>query len=387
MRRMNDTPYSRISQALQSGGPEAALAAAAAAVSASDRPHELFDVRLMQARLKLGLPVGDATPLDDLAEPVRTAMEDAYLEACREVGHLLLSAGRLRESWMYLRPVGDKEPVARKLEELAANSDDTQAVLELALHEGLHPRLGFELVLKQYGLCNAISMYDGAMHARAPAERKAVARLLVDTITADLTRSIQAAIERKEGACPSGSTISQLVSDRPWLFENDDYHVDTSHLGAIVRFALVFEDREDLEKAWNLTEYGRRLSPHYQYPGSEPFAETYAAHGLFYAASLGRQVEEALEYFGQRAQSLADTESAAAAADAYVALLVRVGRLRDAFDAASRLMPPGQRGLGLAPSLLVLAQKAAALDCLVELTRDRGDVVGYVTALVEQASP
>ena len=65
--------------------------------------HELFDARLAQSRHRLGLPIDKAANLDDLPEPIRTNVEQAYLSACREVGQLLLERGRFQEGWMYLR--------------------------------------------------------------------------------------------------------------------------------------------------------------------------------------------------------------------------------------------------------------------------------------------
>ena len=52
--------------------------------------HELFDARLMQSRRRLGLPLDRRGSLDELPEPLRTKTEAAYLDACREVGQLLL---------------------------------------------------------------------------------------------------------------------------------------------------------------------------------------------------------------------------------------------------------------------------------------------------------
>ena len=61
------------------------------------------------------------TPIDEVEEPLRSQLEAAYLAACREVGELLLEAGRLREAWMYLRPAGDKLAVRRQLARLTAD--------------------------------------------------------------------------------------------------------------------------------------------------------------------------------------------------------------------------------------------------------------------------
>src|SRR5262245_50619666 len=115
---------------IASGGPQAVFARLAEGLKADKKYHELFDARLMEARHKLGLPVILTSSLDDLPEPQRTQVENAYLEACREVGGLLLADGRVREAWMYLRPAGEKAAVATALEKLEPAEENVQEVIE-----------------------------------------------------------------------------------------------------------------------------------------------------------------------------------------------------------------------------------------------------------------
>ena len=113
--------------------------------------------------------------------------------------------------------------------------------------------------------------------------------------------SLVADITQQQGKPPTETTIAGLVADRDWLFANDNYHVDTTHLSSIVRFALLVEDHEVLRLATDLTEYGRRLTAQFQYPGDEPFADTYPASALFFHAQLGEGVDEAVRVFAERA--------------------------------------------------------------------------------------
>jgi hypothetical protein len=348
----------------------------------AEQYHELFDLRLLEARIELGLPAILTKGLDDLEEPLRTRMEDRYIEACREVGHLLLAGGRVREAWMYLRPVGDRAAVAAALEKLTPQ-DNAEQLIEVALYEGVNPRLGFELVLKNYGLCNAITTYDAQMHQRPKAERQEVAALLVRHIHADLTRSLTDYIGKRQGKPPQETTIAGLVADRDWLFDDNEYHIDTSHLAAVVRFALIIDEADILRLAIDLTEYGRRLSSLFQYPGQEPFVETYPTHALFFRALVGEQVDDALNYFRGRAEALADADQGYWAAEVYVALLARLGRLDEAFDTAAKFLAGG-RTSGFAPSLLELAQRSGNYARLLEVSRQRGDVLGFTMALAEQ---
>ncbi|HEY1601203.1 MAG TPA: hypothetical protein VGG64_16490 [Pirellulales bacterium] len=342
--------------------------------------HELFDARLMEARHTLGLSVIMTSSLDDLPEPVRTKMEDAYLAACREVGELLLSHGRVREAWMYLRPVGDRAAVARSLEQIPRDAENYEEIIEVALYEGACPRLGFEYVLAHYGTCNAITLFDGQMHNRPKSDRQEVAALLINHLHGELLRNVKADIARREGAEPEDTSLAALVANRPWLFENDNYHVDTTHLAAVVRFALSCDDKQALRTALDLTEYGRRLSSQYKFPGQEPFADTYPAHALFFQGLLDENVDAAIRFFRERA----DAAEEAGPAEVLIALLARAGRDREAFDAAVERLGPTVRTTGFAPSMLELARRAGCYDRLMAASRDRDDPLGFTAGLVER---
>lgn len=375
--------FDELAEAAASRGLSAATAQLAEHFRRQEQYHELFDLRLLEARLRLGLPAILTKGLDDLEEPLRTQMEDEYLAACREVGHLLLADGRVREAWMYLRPTGDRAEVAAALEKLTPEPDNTEQIIEVALYEGVHPRLGFELVLANYGLCNAITTFDAQMHQRPRGERQEVAAMLVRHLHAELLRNLREQLTKKQGKPPVGETISALVAERDWLFDDNEYHIDTSHLAAVVRFALALDDPADLRLALDLTEYGRRLSSLFQYPGQEPFVDTYPAHALFFRALLGEAVDESLDYFRSRAEAMADSDAGAAAAEVYVSLLSRLGLLEEALEAAAKYLAAA-RTSGFAPSVLELAQRSGNYRRLREISRERGDLLGFLMGLAEE---
>lgn len=378
----SEISFDELAATATSRGVTAATAQLAEHFRRQEQYHELFDLRLLEARLKLGLPAILTKGLDDLEEPLRTQMEDEYLAACREVGHLLLADGRVREAWMYLRPTGDRAEVAAALEKIRPEPDNTEQIVEVALYEGVHPRLGFELVLANYGLCNAITTFDAQMHQRPRGERQQVAAMLLRHLHTELLRNLREHLAKKQGKPPVGDTIAALVADRDWLFDDNEYHIDTSHLAAVVRFALVLDDPELLRLALDLTEYGRRLSSLFQYPGQEPFVDTYPTHAKFFQALLGESVEESLDYFRSRAEALAEGDAGAAAAEVYVSLLARLGRLDEALEAAAKYLSSA-RTSGFAPSLLELAQRSGNFARLREISRQRGDLLGFVMALAD----
>jgi hypothetical protein len=381
---MSSTTFDQLPGQLSQQGAAAVFDQVTEELTREKKFHELFDVLLMRSRHELGLPAILTTSLDDLAEPLRTQVEDAYLAACRHVGTLLLGQRRLREAWMYLRPVGDKALVAETLKTIEPNDENLQDLIEIGLHEGVAPALGYELVLKNYGTCNAITTFEGAVAGRPRADQQAAAGLLLKHLHAELTANVRADIARQEGKQPEGNTLAALVEKRDWLFGENNYHTDTTHLAATVRFARLLEDRPHLELAFDLTEYGRRLSKQFQYAGEEPFVDVYPAHGLFFAAQLGRQVEEALECFHNRAKEVDVQEHGAAAAEVYVALLARLKRYDEAVRAAIELVPAGVRTSGFAPNLLELSRLSGDYAPLLAVCRERGDLVGFTAGLIEE---
>lgn len=381
---MSHSQFENLEAELASAGVGAALTRLADALRRENRYDELFEARLMQSRHRLGLAVVGSGPLEDLPKPLGGKLEDSYLDACREVGMLWLQQGELRRGWTYLQAVGDKAAVAEALAKIEADDENVEPLIEVALNAGVAPMLGMQLVLKHYGTCNAISAFEGAMHGWQPAEQRDVATMLVRHLHRELVSNLQADIARREEQAPAASTIRELTAGRDWLFEDHNYHIDASHLSATVNFARLVEDKDALELTMELTQYGRRLDPQYHYPGEEPFADVYEARGRFFAILLDEQVEQNLEFFRSKARELSPEQHGYAPAEVYVTLLARLGRYNEAIDAAAELIPRGSPTSGLAPGLLELSQKAGRFDRLIEICRERGDLVGFVAGLVQR---
>ncbi|MEX2175087.1 MAG: hypothetical protein WD872_12050 [Pirellulaceae bacterium] len=375
--------FDQLQSAHAAGGADAALAQAATLLGEQQKYHELFEVLKMQLRRKLGLPLlyGDAG--DDLSEARRTQLEEGLIDACRTVGNLLLREGKIREGWMYLRPVGEKAEAAKLLAAIEPTEENTEELIEVCLHEGIDIGRGFGLVLSSYGTCSSITTYDNSVARRPRLEQQPAARQLLHRVHADLVASVKLDIARQEGSQPAQATLQELLHDRDWLFQENAYHLDTTHLAATVRIARALSDPADLRLALDLTEYGRRLSQQFQYQGDEPFAEMYPAHGRYFQALLGEEVEAALDYFKTKAEMLDPQYHGLAAVETYVDLLTRVGRYPAAIAAAIKLGPKGIQPIGQAPSLLELAEKSGDYAPVLDYCRERGDLLGYAAALVQ----
>ncbi|HKD38546.1 MAG TPA: gluconate 2-dehydrogenase subunit 3 family protein [Pirellulales bacterium] len=381
------TPFDELEAEFASRGAEAALERLAGQFHASGDYHALFDARLMLARQRLSLPIILTMPLDDLAEPMRGHVEAAYLEACREIGWLFWNSGRFREAWMYLRPLGENSPVAAALNQIEPNDENLQALIEIALQEGVSPARGFELVLRHYGTCNAITTFDSEMGRHRRSEQQAAAAMLVRQLHSDLAANIRSDIVRREGAGPETASIPELLAGRDWLFADNSYHTDTSHLSAAVRIARIVEDPAVLALAWELTEYGRRLAPTLQFRGDPPFEDIYPSHALFFSAQIGRNIGEAVSFFRGQADKANPDEEGTAAAEVYVVLLIRLHRLAEALEEHIRLMPTGVRTTGFAPTVVELARLAGDYPRLMAVSRQRGDLLGFTAGMLSNATP
>ncbi len=380
---MSDNSFDELKSAADKGGAAAVLDRLVEKLKKEEAFHELLQARLMQCRYQLGLPVAQPPVLDKLHEPLRTQVEDAYVAAYREVGMGLLRAGRLREGWMYLRPLGDAAAVAQELEKIEPDDENVDELVEIAVHEGVAPKRGFQILLKEYGICNSITMYESAMHHRSVEDQQQVVELLVDYLHHELKESLAAEITRQEGTAPAEGSIAEMVAERDWLFTDNAYHIDTSHLHSVVRFSRLVDNPAVLAKVIDLCEYGRRLAPQFQYQTEEPFADVYADQQRFFEALIGRNADEAVDYFRHKAQTLPPEEHGLGPAEVYVALLARLGRDAEAMQAAAELLPPQAPLTGFAPSLVELATRTGNFQGLMEACRKRDDVLGFAAGLVE----
>jgi hypothetical protein len=389
-----DSPPQRAFQsfdrALESAGPGGALDELVRHLTEAGQYRELLDALLLQARFELGLPLVAPASTAEIPEPVRTRYEDKYVAAIRLVGSKYLEAGDIPTAWAYFRAIGEPEPVARAIRGYVPLENDERlgAIIEIAFHHGVEPKRGFELILENYGTCPAISALE-QVPAHDESTRVACAERLIRRLHDDLTASIRADIaSRGQPLPPDGASIAELVRGRPWLFADEGYHIDISHLAAVVRSSIQVTDRAALALAFDLTEYGRHLAPRLVFEGHPPFEDIFADHGAFLGALLGIEVDRAVALFERKAVAAepAGAESSLPA-QVLVNLLCRLGRLDQAIDASSRFLADMPNAALICPSLAQLCAQASAFERLTELSRDRGDLVNYATGRLAGDTP
>ncbi len=140
--------------------------------------------------------------------------------------------------------------------------------------------------------------------------RSEVIKRLVRSLHHELFQNLASDIEQREGKRPIGTKIEMLLANRTWLTENENYHVDTSHLHSVVRMARELEKSPELHQAISLCEYGSVLSPRYHYQEATPFDQFYLDHRIYLRAIAGAEVNQALEHFRRKPSRLIPTKSA-----------------------------------------------------------------------------
>jgi len=384
-----DAPFASIAASLRAQGAAAALDLLSEHLAASGEYRSLLDALLLKARHELGLPWISSGSLANLPEPQRSQYEEKYVAAIRLVGSKFLESGDIPTAWAYYRAIGETEAVARAIRDYRPSDNDDRlgAVIEIAFNHGVSPERGFELILNHYGTCPAISAFE-QLPPHEEGARTACAARLIRHLHRELSVNVRAAIASLGQVLPpQESLIADLVKGRPWLFADDSYHIDISHLAAVVRMALYVPDREVIALAADLTEYGRHLSPRLLFEGPPPFEKIFDDHGIYLKALLGQDVALAIAHFqGKITAENADEADACPPAQTLVNLLVHVGRVDDAIDVASEHLAGLPESALACPSLSQLCQRAGQLERLARIARDHGDLVTYTAALLQSRS-
>lgn len=351
------------------------------------QPMELFEALKMRIRHHLGLPLLSSENEPSRPEDIERQLESGLLEACREAGTMLIEDGRVGEGWVYLRPTGDLKLARRLIAEIPITDDNYDEMLQVLLHEGVDVARGYQAVIDHQGTCNSITVYEQSLAGRSKSDRKLAASCLLEHLYNELVEVVRGDISRREAPAGEDETLVEMIEKRPWILEEGGYHLDTTHLSATVRIATVLEDPAQLTKAWELTQYGKRLHHQFQYPGDEPFVDFYPAHATFFSILLGRDVDAGLKVFERKARSVDVAEHGTGALETYVDLLDRVGRRRQAIEAAIELVPdevPSQR---LVPLLLEIAGRArqagdeGVYELIAQYCKQHDDLLGYAAVL------
>lgn len=386
---MADETFATIDAARHSRGPAAAIDALIETLNAGGDFHRLFDALLLKKKYEMGLPVARPSSFDDVPTDRQAEFEEAYIVAARRVGSALLAQNNIPNAWVYLRTIHEPQAVTDALDQIPDAADPPENVDDLigiALYERAHPVKGLKLMLQSRGTCNTITAFDQAIQQVSAEDRMRGAELLVQHLYGELFQSVCRDIERRGESPPAASPVGlrEAIRGRDWLFDDGNYHVDVSHLGAVVRFARFLEPGSSaLEMVLQLADYGRHLSSQFQYPADPPFDEYYTAHWHFFRVLADQERAESLEYFRGRLQRTEETDDRRLIAYVLVDLLVRIGALDEAVGVAGQLLSDLDESSGF--SFAQLCERANRMDAYRDAARTRGDLVGFTAAILRDA--
>lgn len=384
---MNSTTFDELARLNESSGPGAALDRLIETLREERQYHKLFDAMLLKRKHELGLPLSRPASLQDVPDEQRKAVEETYVAAAREAGEGFLDAGDIPAAWMYLQVIKEPEKVAAALDDVplpAEYDEKSEQLLNIALYQGVNPVRGVQMMLKAHGTCSTITALDQCLHGLPAESREACAKVMVRSLYQDISDSVRRHVEQRMPMLPPDASLRELISGRDWLFEGGNYHVDVSHLNAVVRFARsISAPAAELEQALEMAEYGSHLDPQLQYGGEPPFEDFYPAHVRFFRVLLGRDTDQALQYFRDKLDAEPDEQDKPLLAYVLVDLLMRADRLDDAVGVAEQYLT--NLGDDVSFSFSDLCRQAGRLDVLQRVTRAKGDLVGFAAAVLQDA--
>ncbi len=388
--------FEKLEEALREAGPLQAIERLCADLRERKDYHGLFYALLLRKRHELGLPAVQLGGGDNIPPDRQELYEEAIRLAGRTVGQLYLDQGDLINAWPFFRMIGEPGPVAEALERNAEPEDGEvyQQLVDVALHQGAHPKKGFDMVVKRYGICSAITMFGQGLPVSDEVRQHCIKRL-VRALYEELQARLHADVKQRSAILIPGASaepgdddapkarISELMEGRDWLFEDEAYHIDTSHLSAITQFSINLPPCEELNLAIELCEYGKRLSPRLQYAGDPPFENQFADYQVYLKAIAGQEVESAISHFRAKAEQADPNEVGTFPAQVLVNLLTQMNRPAEAVAAYARFLGNADARQLACPSLQELCEKAGDYRPLIEVSRRRGDLVNFTAGLLQ----
>ncbi|MCI0419873.1 MAG: hypothetical protein L0387_08025 [Acidobacteria bacterium] len=379
---MEASVFKQAEHVLEEGGAEAVFDYLAEGFLQEKDYAKLFQLRVLRKRFDLGLPLIQSGAGEDLPAGKRPEYERTFMDAAREVGELFLAENDIPGAWPYFRAIGEPAPVAAAIERVEAH-ENMAAIIEIAYQEQIHPRKGFELILNHYGICRAISsvfQYPGREG------RQDCIGLLLRSLHRDLLHNLKRTIAQKEEGEPETGSISELIAGRGWLFEDNCYYIDTSHVVSVLQYSLELDEPELLGLALELAEYGSQLGLMFQRCGNPPF-EAFSDYAAYFRAVVGRDVDTAIEHFRRKLAECDPNEAGTAPAQVLVGLLSRLGRYPEAIRVSQehlRELDPNQQAC---PSVLQLCQWAGDFEQLRKIASEQGDVLSFTAGLLQASRP
>ncbi len=379
---MNTSLFESLQQTLEKNGPAQAIDTLCQSLKESNDYAGLFYAMLMKKRHELGLNPIPTGSNQDIPAHAQEKFEEGIRDAARTVGKLYLDEGNIPQAWMYFRMLGESQPVADALAKLEpAQDQDIQPLVEIAFHHGVLPEKGFEWVLQRYGMCSAVTVLSGETHF-APEHRARCIHRLVKALHHELMERLRGEIERQQGFAPTATSIPALIEGRDWLFADEFYHIDLSHLNSTVQMAMQLEKCPELSLVRELCAYGKRLSPRFHFNAEPPFERQYHDYDHYLAVLMGDDVEANLQHFKNKLVAENPEDQTTFPAEVLINLLVRIGRSEEALEIARQHLPNTENARLSCPGITELCQQTKNYKVLAEVAKGQGNAVNYLAGLI-----
>lgn len=380
---LDGAAYERLQATLAARGPKAAVEELVAELRKAEDFKALFYALVMKKRVELGVsPFPTGNP-NDLPAHTHEEYENAIRAAGRHVGGILLERKDYAQAWPFYRILNEPEPMRSALEAYNPGpDDDVYPVIEIAWQQGLLPKKGFDLVLERHGLCSAITMVGSSDLSPNPELREYCITQLAKALHAQVDERLRNELTTCGITAPADATIAQLVEMDPTLFDDEAYHIDTSHLSSVVQHATMhLPPGEGLDYARELCHYGRKLVPHLQGHHDAPFEQGYDDFLAYLNVVAGEKVEEGLKRFEAKAAREAE-QGATFAAQIYVNLLLKANRPVEALAAAQRFLLAEDEANLMCPGVSELARRASDFHTMAAAAKARHDPVNFLASLI-----
>ncbi len=384
--RLEPVVFDRLRSCLQAQGPVAAVEQLCTELRAAGQYDAFFYARLMQTRVQLGASPFPTGPAAELPSEWHVTYEEAIRQAARETGQLYLDKQDIGRAWVFFRMIEEPNPVREAIATYLPPEGDEQlsTVVQIAFQEGVHPERGFDLILEHFGICSAITYLSGVDPVQQAAVFRPCGCKLIRALTAQLEERLRQEIGQHAGSDPGAVPIPDLIRDRDWLFDEDAYHTDVSHLSSVVQMSMRLPRCDELRLARDLCVYGQHLGETFQGQGEPPFERMYHDCAVYLSLLLGEQTEAGLAHFQAKLEPAA-AEGNTYPAEILVHLLDRLGEPTQALTVARQYLGEVEQRDLICPSLYELCIKAGDYLALAELAQERGEAVPFLAALVKQA--
>lgn len=387
---MTASLFDQLDDTLRRDGAGAAIDRLCQALRDAKDYNSLFYALLMKKRNELGVNPIPTGPASDLPAEVHTSYEGAIREAARTVGQMYLKAGNVPQAWVFFRMIEEPDPVREALERYQpGDDDDVQPYIQIAFYEGLLPRKGFDMVLSRYGLCSAITTASGEL-PHSDEDKLYFVRALVRALYNELRHRLTAEITHRFSIPPAGAdappdtpgVVAKLIAERDYLFEDEAYHIDTSHLSSVVQMSMHLKPCLELNLARELCQYGKKLQGRFVGEDSPPFDGGYADYEVYLSILAGDRVEEGLAHFRNKLETADPEEVGTYPAEVLVNLLLKLGRGREAVEVARKHLTQSEGRQLTCPNLNELCQRFGAYEALAEAAKQHGDLVHFLAGRI-----